>query len=575
VVDANRDGIADPASADDQEHGDEWTALWGASFLANLDDDDSDGVRDADDAIVNVTAGNDADALDLARIVVVPWPEVPEGAQGTLSIDAASAGYVRVFQHGPDDSWTAVLGVVGTCSEDAGASCEQTLAFVVGATEIAQGLELGIEGLELVGLDAAGGWDGMVELDWAVVDAAAEPVLSAEHPEDGVDRVKLREAPWIMLGNLDRYELVYASLISDGFVADLSAALLEAGLSLAGIPWEGADGWQDQWIQDVFQNGYIAIPAQGGTVHGMRVALARPYSYAGAPIDWLLKNHLGPDASAVAVYRLPQVGTTYDSYGNHELIPPYQHGASSFPLGRIVYGTGSGVLPETKAFYEAQQVQAPALDLDTSWLAVGHIDEVLSFVPANTEQGWKLLVASPEACTALLAGWQAQGLGSTQMFVGKQLYNGIDAAVSIDALLTDPDMASWNQYAQSRIDEMLDTLTVEVGLGPTDVIALPVYFHDDGGMLAYTASSINALVANGTFVAANPFGPSINGQDGFKTDLQQRLGVAASGLGLDGQGLKVRFANDWDWYHVLMGEVHCATNPDGPPASHPWWEVAR
>jgi protein-arginine deiminase len=75
------------------------------------------------------------------------------------------------------------------------------------------------------------------------------------------------------------------------------------------------------------------------------------------------------------------------------------------------------------------------------------------------------------------------------------------------------------------------------------------------------------------FFVADPFGPSIDGQDGFELDLRQRLEGPGSALGSDGQGLRVGFVDDWDWYHLLLGEVHCATNADGPPASRPWWEA--
>src|SRR5690606_24778863 len=109
--------------------------------------------------------------------------------------------------------------------------------------------------------------------------------------------------------------------------------------------------------------------------------------------------------------------------------PPYEHNGMSYPYGRIVYG--SGVLPETKAFYEAQLVQAPALSAKTSWLIVGHIDEVFSYVPADTPRGWKLLVGSPTLAVEMLEDLQDQGHGEVQMFVGKSWSNGQQAAISI------------------------------------------------------------------------------------------------------------------------------------------------
>ena len=63
-VDADRDGKADPAGAADRAHRSDFDDKFGASFLANIDDDDKNGVRDADDDVVN----GDTDLEDLARI---------------------------------------------------------------------------------------------------------------------------------------------------------------------------------------------------------------------------------------------------------------------------------------------------------------------------------------------------------------------------------------------------------------------------------------------------------------------------------------------------------------------------
>ena len=71
VVDANRDGVVNPDDPADQDGENEWNEKTGASFLANLDDDDDNAVRDADDEVVN---GPD-DEGDLATILVRPWPD--------------------------------------------------------------------------------------------------------------------------------------------------------------------------------------------------------------------------------------------------------------------------------------------------------------------------------------------------------------------------------------------------------------------------------------------------------------------------------------------------------------------
>jgi protein-arginine deiminase len=69
----------------------------------------------------------------------------------------------------------------------------------------------------------------------------------------------------------------------------------------------------------------------------------------------------------------------------------------------------------------------------------------------------------------------------------------------------------------------------------------------------------------------------IGGVDIFKQDLIDRLGSPQNQLGKDGQGLKVNFADDWEVYHILEGEVHCGSNVEAsaPFADVRWWETGR
>ena len=100
VVDADRNGVADPKAMGDVKFGAAWDAMHGAVMLANVDDDDADQKVDADDEVVN----GDADALDLARMWVASSPSTPTGATGMLAVDHADN--VRLFRHGGDGSWT-------------------------------------------------------------------------------------------------------------------------------------------------------------------------------------------------------------------------------------------------------------------------------------------------------------------------------------------------------------------------------------------------------------------------------------------------------------------------------------
>lgn len=580
-VDADRDGKADPAGESDRAHRNDFDEKFGASFLANLDDDDKNGARDADDDVVN----GDADLEDLARITLAAWPEAPDGAAGKLGLDAAAAGAVRIFKKGADGTWTAVAGSLGACAAGPNQPCaQQVTEATLSTAEVRAGVELGIEARRFR-LSPTDAWKGEVDLTFKIVDkdaADGKPFTSTDAP-DGVDHARMRVAPWVLFGNLSPFDTVWASASSPEFVSGIDAAAKKGNVTFNKIK-----SWGDQWTQDFFQTAWTAIPGPGGVAKGLRVANARPWGRndnqdSSLPITWLKKAYLGPDRGILEIYKKKWTGTSFDSHGNHDLIPAYENPAkgTKYPLGRILIG--SSVLPEMGLFYDAQEVQGPHLELNTEWLYVGHVDEFLSYVPAKTARGWKLLVASSRLAKKMLEQAQTAGNGAVHMFVGKQRYQGetdvlISAEISIDQVLTDVDVLQASQEAQAEIDANVVKLKDELGLADDEIIEIPTLFEDlTGYKVAWTPGTVNLLAFNGHVATPDPWGPEINGLDLWKQDLMDRLGTKTSGLGADGNGLDVNFVDDWYDYHILDGEVHCGSNPEAsaPFSSVTWWEAAR
>jgi protein-arginine deiminase len=566
VVDANRDGVVSPDDPADQDGENEWNAKTGASFLANLDDDDNNSARDADDEVVN----GPADEADLATILVRPWPDAPDGASGVFAMDALSAENVRLYKRGLDGPWYLVAGSIGPCVTDSDA-CQAVPQWSLSIEEVRQGMTLGIEARSFRRSDEPGTWTGVVDLAYSVLDKNGAVITAAEVP-DGFDRAKIRVAPWMLFGNLSTFDTAYSDVFDSNFTEQLSIPLEKAGVKYVKI-----GDYEDQWVQDWFQTGWTSIPGPGGAVRGMRVYNPRPWAQdgLGTPNMWLKKNKLGSDSAVVPIYERYNTGDTFDSHGNHDLIPPYTNGADAFPHGRII--TGSGVIKETREFYASQMIQAPVLRVKTSWLYVGHVDEVFSYVPAATPRGWKLLVGSPRLAREMLEKASMGGHGAVQMFVGKKWYTGAEATITIDEVLADPDLMTWSQDAQTEIDGMVDVVRAAVGLTDDEIIEIPYLFeYDSGGLVAYNPGTANLLAIGDYVVHAEPFGPAVGGEDIFKRDLLDRLGTPMNKLGSKGQGLFVNFADDWDLYHVNLGEVHCASNVDGPPpANEKWWEAGR
>jgi hypothetical protein len=97
------------------------------------------------------------------------------------------------------------------------------------------------------------------------------------------------------------------------------------------------------------------------------------------------------------------------NYGGNIEVGPTSAGA---PFGKIVIGeepagpsTGGQpreIDPELFAFLAAQGTQ-PIVKIDTSWLDVGHVDELISFVPdRESSSGAAILRASPRVALAIL-----------------------------------------------------------------------------------------------------------------------------------------------------------------------------
>ena len=572
LVDTNRDGLL---TLEDSIGEELWTTDSGAVFMANVDDDNQDQIRDFENAFVD----GELDLLDLARIEATGADGVPDDAVVTLSVDNWSARHLKIHRLNGDGSWAFVLGSDGPCGSNGDVNCNQWVEqLVVSGAELKAGLQLGVEGKTFRGmvgahsLDPASGmeipWNGVATLTLSAVGADGAPVTSESNP-DGTDTVQIAVAPWLMFGNLTpETDTVYANNFDPEFVGGINTAVVDHGEVFF---WQGP--WSNQWIEDYMQTGFTSIPAGDGFVHGMRVAMPRPFAAGNElPVNFLRTNHFAPDYGYIEVYRQAPSGSTYDSFGNHDLIPPYE----GYPYGRIIHG--SGVLQETQDFYTHQLAQGPQLIVNTSWLIVGHVDEALSYVPANTDRGWKLLVASPSLALEMFAAWQAAGQGAAVMHEGKFWNGNSDPAdITIDALLADEDILTASNNAQAEIDGMVAAVKAEVGLTDDEIIEIPSAFEFfSGGHVAYNPGTVNSLVFETHIVMPDPHGPTIDGEDGMMKDLVDRLSTPVNGLGADGQGLKVFFTENWDLYHRLLGEVHCGTNQSGPPQhDFKWWEVMQ
>lgn len=579
--DNNRNGTIDFDDPTEDEGEDAWDQKHGAIFLANLDDDlracplkDEAGknLTDIDlpkcnDAANEVVDGND-DLLDLARLKTAPWAEVPEGTRGSIVVSAPA--YVRIFKNTPD-GFVAIDPATAVLSE----------------AEIASGLELAVEGKDIVRDKAV--WDGFVDITYRLT---FDGIAGGREAFSAADTVRMRIAPVLLQHHNLPAEAVFATrLPGDGatdFRADLGTAMSTAKVASALQALDVPE--YDQWTQDFFETGYMSMPSsreggEAGGQHAMRVAIRSANIYRRDPRNPLrsagkvvFTKLRGKDVAGIQQFD-PKANAdmdTLNSFGNTEMVPPFEHGGRTWPLGRLIRGSTSGYYPDKSMakLFDAQQLQQPIL-VDTSWLLVGHVDETLSYVASNKPgpRSFVLLAGDPRLAKKIFEDARAAGQGAAKVFVGKswvdyESMTEISAEKTVAEILDDTDVMSASQAAAVEIDAQVEALTRETGVTEEETVRIPgLHWKVFGGSVAYQPGMVNALVLDGTHIAApDPHGPLLEGKDPFKTNVETSLGA---------HGVSVSWVEDWDAYHRNDGEVHCGSNVFRAVPTTKWWEGAR
>jgi protein-arginine deiminase len=560
-ADSNRDG---EIRFDDETDSDKttWDAKQGAVFLANIDDDKARCAKTGtdvemfkcNDAADEVIDGTD-DILDLARLKTKPWAEAPENAWATVSVTPSAKDHVRLFKRtGPGDADFTVLGADGALTVD----------------DVRAGIELAIEGKDIVRDKAV--WDGFVDVT-LTIETDAETLT---------DSVKMRVAPVMTFHHLLPAEEAFVTNTGYSGNADMRSDLAVA-CTEASLPKATEVNVDDQWTQDFFETAFMSMPGPGGTQHVMHVNLRSANVYEASDAKNPLRpagqvvftKFRGKDVAGVQQYDKAHDGSmdSLNSFGNLETIPPYELAGKSYPFGRILRGSTATFYPD-KTFtkmLDGQGVQ-PQINVDTSWLYVGHVDETISFVKASSPRGWVMLVNDPTIAKKMLEDQVAAGNGATPMFVGESWYDDMGkaspAVITIAQVLADTTVMSASAEAATEVAGQIEKIKTETGLTDAEIIKVPfLHTSTDGGSIAYIPGMVNGVyVGDAHFVAPKPHGPVINGKDIFEQTMIDRLKPL---------GITVHFAEDWDEYHAALGEVHCGTNTRRKIPDTKWWESGR
>jgi hypothetical protein len=218
-----------------------------------------------------------------------------------------------------------------------------------------------------------------------------------------------------------------------------------------------------------------------------------------------------------------------------------------------------------KQFLARQKVQTDGgniIEIDTSWLGLGHLDEIVAFASVGGKP--KILVAAPQKAMEI---WKADDHygGYVNMTIRKLLTSkkllltGISDA-DLDTKLEDYNNNLWTQKIKPSICD--SKLATEVGLTENDYILVPVVFvpspapEHEGRPCAWVfPNRINLFVGASTsavkFVAGDmPEGkdPQLKVRDPLRAEIEKLLGentvsfIDSSLLTRDG------------------GDVHCGSN---------------
>lgn len=477
----------------------------GLLLLANRDDDDRDGAADADDDTVNGVT----DVRDLG-LVTLPV------ADGVTALRLDAAGAPLRFFHRDGASWRHLgLG-------------RGELPVAAGADEVT----IGVEATSWAGMPAT--WSGTAAV--RVTGVTATGATLREIPVR-VAPVRLRPAT-AAVG-----EMFVASGRYDNaaFIDRLRTILDPLDVPLAVHP---SRSWQEMWMQDTMEMG---IAASGS--NSMHVVLA---GLRGA--DSFPPTLLGPD-TAVAEVAGPRPlagGDAWaDWYGNLEASVP----TAGHPQGRVIHGrnrlTGCTFHPEVVAFLAAQRIQPP-IWIDTSWLLIKHVDEIVSFLPGKDGRG-AIVVPDPVAGLALLDDGGDAAVATRRREANARI------AREIEMLLRGgkaPARAGSSDPADDDDGNAAPGLLALVGLRDDRVIRLPVAFDvpaagllPDGTVTdasSLWSNPVNAVFVNGTVICGSSGMP-----DAALAACRERFLAAGAE--------RVEFIDD-GCYQKHHGNVHCATN---------------
>ncbi|MCC3592263.1 protein-arginine deiminase family protein [Microcoleus sp. PH2017_28_MFU_U_A] len=383
-------------------------------------------------------------------------------------------------------------------------------------------------------------WNGTVNLK-ATAENNGQQIAAAT--------IQMGVSPWMIAPNTAPVTEVQVSdrgSANSEFISQLKQAVEPTGAQVKIIQGDNA------WMQDSHKNGYVQVPEKSD-MRQVNVAIKSPSNPA---LDKPAKSNQERDLRVFKIGKprsLDPVNQWSDGYGNLQVTPPIP----GHPMGRVYYGNSgnAGFNPEVLDFIQAQRIQGPAVDIDTSWLLTRQVDEIINFIPTQIPGKYIMAIASPEAGVRLLEELAGKGYGDVT------INRGLSTETTVRAALNNPALIQHNLNLQKqKIYPILEKLKREFSLADDQIVQVPAMFGYSG--YAWWPNMVNSVPVNGKLLVSNPRGPIIDGLDYTQERLRQLLLPA---------GVSMSFLDD-RYYQELKGNVQSATNTVRKPEPRPFWQ---
>ena len=395
-------------------------------------------------------------------------------------------------------------------------------------------------------------WSGRFDLRASLLGANGQPCART--------KVCCRVSPFLLTSSLDPVERVYLvdGPLTQSFVQVMEGIVHQCGARFERMSFHDAVP-SDIWAQDCVEIGATStlgdpLKQYPAILSGIR---GKHNGIRTEPLDNNIRHQFAMQNAIVVDTAEPRAMTRWiDWYGNLEVTPAHVHSdGRAFPFGRVLIGKQNDLEfnRDTLDFLEKQGYQWPPIIVDVGWLTIGHVDEVINFIPSKSTFGFKVMMPSVRLARQIL--FQCiQGGHGTQIVFGLS-----EHTISIENLYLNRALSEENKSIEARLATIREQFKIELGISDEDFCDCPALFHDG---LAVFPNMVNSLVCNYHVIIPDPDGPEIDGVDHFAEPVRVKVQEGGS---------TPHFVNVWEPFHVRSGEIHCATNALRRLRKADWW----